>query len=215
MQAESAPAPVRQVQRGPHSLVPDTHHVCVFAQLQFQVKEDLSGLKVIAKVILWSVIPTATSSCLLQADGAFVEAVANKSKSKKERSQNKAVLDVADLFAGWALLFLELLFIFLSSSILSPLPLSNEFHILFSAGPADAARTPRAENRPTRGGSEGPSAFLINSRIVASSFSCHRWLLPRWPRRQVRSACVACSNYPDPLSATLDAADVVAVAAAG
>jgi hypothetical protein len=58
VQAEAAPAPARAI------------------------KEDLSGLKVIAKE-----------------DGAFVAPV-EKAKSKKDRSQNKAVLDVADLFAA-------------------------------------------------------------------------------------------------------------------
>lgn len=78
MQAESAPVAVRQV------------------------KEDLSGLKVIAKVCpLPSPAPQIFCSVSHppQEDGAFAEAV-TKSKSKKERSQNKAVIDVADLFAG-------------------------------------------------------------------------------------------------------------------
>ena len=71
-------------------------------EVRRQVKEDLSGLKVIAKVCpLPSPAPQIFCSVSLpvQEDGAFAEAV-TKSKSKKERSQNKAVIDVADLFAG-------------------------------------------------------------------------------------------------------------------
>ena len=98
-----------------------------------------------------------------------MEAVATKAKSKKERSQNKAVLDVADLFAGWALLlffgFNSCHFYRLES--LNHSPFSNPPHTPFSAGPADAARTPRAENRPTRGGSEGSSACFINRCMFA------------------------------------------------
>jgi hypothetical protein len=51
----------------------------------------------------------SNSSRPTQEDGALVEAV-SKAKSKKERSQNKVVLDVADLFAGnalpWTLFYL-------------------------------------------------------------------------------------------------------------
>jgi hypothetical protein len=80
-----------------------------------QVKEDLSGLKVIAKVKhpppprrrpapqpLDALLKNHNKETVLnktQDDGAFAEAV-SKTKSKKERSQNKVVLDVAELFAG-------------------------------------------------------------------------------------------------------------------
>ena len=122
MQAESAPVAVRQV------------------------KEDLSGLKVIAKVCpLPSRAPQIFCSVSLppQEDGAFAEAV-TKSKSKKERSQNKAVIDVADLFAGHLLCF----------------SCSGTYRRLLTssppAGPADAARsTPRGSDRAPRGGFEG------------------------------------------------------------
>ena len=128
MQAESAPVAVRQV------------------------KEDLSGLKVIAKVCPRPpCAPQIFCSVSLppQDDGAFAEAV-TKSKSKKERSQNKAVIDVADLFAGH--FFCSFLF-----GLLSPYP-----HTLSSppAGPADAARsTPRGSDRAPRGGFEGKRLF--------------------------------------------------------
>ena len=93
----------------------------------------------------------------------MVQAV-SKAKSKKERSQNKVVVDVADLFAGNALDFIcsspfprnistMIVITIRTSSKVQKVIHPSSF--LSSAGPADAARTPRGTDRPARGGSEG------------------------------------------------------------
>ncbi len=184
VQAESAPAPVRQVNCSPQvstdpfSCVlnasasgeggpfrPESHRQGNVSLLNPQIKQ---------------------SNARMQDDGAFAEAV-TKSKSKKERGQNKAVLDVADLFAGQALgLFNRIVFVFFAPFLFQFKPLCCLAHTPFSAGPADAARTPRASERPTRGGSEGPLTLLPAPVVcLIYSLSFIRRLLPRRPRRQV------------------------------
>jgi hypothetical protein len=117
VQAESAPVAVRQV------------------------KEDLSGLKIIPKVCLQPCSAPQifySASHPPQDDGAFSEAV-TKSKSKKERSQNKAVIDVADLFAGHFFGF------FCSGScrrILTPSPLPQPAPPTLPAAPLAAPTAP-------------------------------------------------------------------------
>jgi hypothetical protein len=159
VQAESAPAPVRQVNCSPQ-VSADPFSCLLNASTSgeggpFRPESHCQG---IVSVLLPKI---QQSNAQTQDDGAFAEAV-TKSKSKKERGQNKAVLDVADLFAGQALgLLNRTVFVYFASFLFQFKPLCCWPHTPCSAGPADAARTPRASERPTRGGSEGPFTLLF------------------------------------------------------
>lgn len=100
VQAESAPAPVRQVNCSPQ--VSTDPFSCVLNASAsgeggpFRPESHRQGNVSLLNPKI------KQSNARMQDDGAFAEAV-TKSKSKKERGQNKAVLDVADLFAGQSL----------------------------------------------------------------------------------------------------------------